>query len=135
MATTSIKNLAEAIYESSLNKEGKDFDIAIEKSATYIKDKNLLGKKEEILEALEKIVHRENGIIKAKVTSEIKLKSEVEKEIEEFIKKKYKAKEVILELKEDKGLLGGIKIETENEIIDATLKNKIKQLQDYLITN
>ncbi len=135
MATTSIKNLAEAIYESSLNKEGKDFDIAIEKSAKYIKEKNLLGKKEEILEALERIVHRENGIIKAKVTSEIKLKSGVEKEIEEFIKKKYKAKEVILELKEDKGLLGGIKIETENEIIDATLKNKIKQLQDYLITN
>ena len=94
-----------------------------------------MGKKEEILKALEKIVNKENGILKAKITTEIKLNEEIVKEIEEFIKKKYKAKEVILELKEDKELLGGIKMEIEDEIIDATLRNKIKQLQTYLITN
>ena len=134
MATTSIKNLAQAIYESSLNKEGKELDAAIDKCAVYLKNKNLLGKKEEILEALEKIINKEDGVIKAKVTTEVKLKTGLEKEIKEFIKKKYKSKEVILELKEDKELLGGLKIEVEDEIIDATLSNKIKQLQDYLIT-
>jgi len=135
MATASIKNLAQAIYESSLNKEGKDLDVAIDKCALYLKNKNLLGKKEEILEALEKIINKENGVVKAKVTTEIKLKTEVAKEIEEFIKKKYKIKEVILEEQVDKKLLGGIKIEIGDDIIDATLTNKIKQLQDYLITN
>jgi len=135
MATTSIKNLAQAIYESSLNKEGSELDATIDKCAIYLKNKNLLGKKEEILKALEKIINKENGIIKAKVTTEIKLKTEVGKEIEEFIKKKYKAKEIILEEKVEPKLLGGIKIEIGDEIIDATLTNKIKQLQDYLITN
>lgn len=135
MATTITKNLVEAIYESSSNKEGKELDVAIEKCAVYLKNKNLLGKKEEILKALEKIVNKENGIIKAKVTTEVKLKTSLEKEIEEFIKKKYKAKQVNLELKEDPKLLGGIKVEIGDEIIDATLRNKIKQLQDYLITN
>ena len=55
--------------------------------------------------------------------------------LEEFIKKKYKAKEVIQIEKVDEKLLGGIKIEIGDDIIDATLRNKIKQLQTYLITN
>jgi len=135
MATASIKNLAQAIYESSLNKEGRELDVAIDKCAVYLKNKNLLGKKEEILKALEKIVNKEGGIVKAKVTTEVKLKTEMAKEIEEFIKKKYKSKEVILEEQVNEKLLGGIKIEIGDDIIDATLSNKIKQLQDYLITN
>ena len=135
MASTSIKNLAQAIYESSLTKEGKELDVAIDKCALYLKNKNLLGKKEEILNALEKIVNKENSVIKAKVTTEMKLQTDVTKEIEEFIKKKYKAKEVILEEKVDKKILGGVKIEIEDDIIDVTLRNKIKQLQNYLITN
>lgn len=135
MATISIKNLAEAIYESSLGKEGVALSSSLEKSAIFLKDRNLLGKKEEILKALEKIINKEGGIVNAKVTTESKLKKEYEKEIEEFIKKKYKAKEVILELKEDPKLLGGIKIEIGDEIIDGTLLHKINQLQTYLITN
>jgi ATP synthase F1 delta subunit len=135
MATTSIKNLAQAIYESSSNKEGKEFDVAIDKCAVYIKNKNLLGKKEEILKALEKIINKEGGIVNAKVTTESKLNKEYEKEIEEFIKKKYKAKEVMIEEKVDPKLLGGIKIEIGDDIIDGTLAHKIKQLQTYLITN
>ena len=135
MATTSIKNLAQALYESTLLKEGKELELIIEKSAIYLKNKNLLGKKEEILDALEKIVNRENGIIKARVTTEIKLKTEITKEIEEFIKRKYKAKDVILEEIVDKKLLGGVKIEIGDDIIDATLLHKTKQLQNYLITN
>lgn len=135
MAQTSIKNLTEAIYESSLGKEGEDLHKIIEKSAIYLKNKNLLGKKEEILKALQKKINKENGIVNAKVSSEIKLKIETEKEVSEFIKKKYKAKEIILEEKVDPKLLGGIKIEIGDDIIDATLLNKIKQLQTYLITN
>jgi F-type H+-transporting ATPase subunit delta len=135
MATISIKNIAEAIYESSLGKEGSALSSSLEKSATFLKNRNLLGKKEEILKALEKIINKEVGIVSAKVTTESKLKKEYEKEIEEFIKKKYKAKDVLLELKENPKLLGGIKIEIGDEIIDGTLAHKIKQLQTYLITN
>ncbi|MFA6355379.1 MAG: F0F1 ATP synthase subunit delta [Candidatus Paceibacterota bacterium] len=135
MVSISIKNLTQAIYDSSFDKEGKVLEDILLKTATYLKNKNLLGKKEEILKSLEEIINKEQGIIKAKVSTEIKLKTEVKKEIEEFIKKKYKIKEVILEEQIDEKLLGGIKIEIGDEIIDATISNKIKQLQTYLITN
>lgn len=135
MAIISIKNLTQAIYDSSLGKEGKVLDDILLKTATFLKNKNLLGKKEEILKSLEKIINKEQRIIKIKVSAETKLKTETQKEIEEFIKKKYKTKEVIIEEKIDPKLLGGIKIEIGDDIIDATLSNKIKQLQTYLITN
>jgi len=135
MSTVSIKNLANAIYESSLNKEGISLDEVIENSAKLIKDKNLLNKSEQILSSLEKIIDKKEGIIRVKVSSRTKITDKESKEIIEFIKKRFEAKEVILEIKEDISLLGGIKIETGDEIIDTTLRNKLNQLQNYLITN
>ncbi len=135
MASISIKNLASAIYESSSDKDGVLLDSIIKKSATFIRDKNLLGKKDEILKALEEIVNKENGVVKVKITTSEKLQEDIKTEIEEFVKKKYKANEVEIESKEDKKLLGGIKIEIGDDIIDTTLLNKIHQLQNYLITN
>lgn len=135
MTSISIKNLAEAIYESSLGKDGGDLDSVIEKSCIFIRNKNLLGKKEEILEALEKLIDKKEGVVRVAVSTSNKLTKEDQREIEEFIIKKYKAKTVNLELREDKRLLGGIKIEIGDDIIDTTLSNKIHQLQNYLITN
>lgn len=135
MASISTKNIAQAIYESLCNKEGALLDAAITESAVFLKEKNLLGRKEEILKTLEKIINKEKGIIKAKITTKSQIEKELERGIEEFIKSKYKAKEVLLELKTDKDVLGGIKIEIGDEIIDTTLSSKIHQLQNYLITN
>lgn len=135
MASISTQNIAQAIYESSYKKEGALLDTAITESALFLKNKNLLGKKEEILKALEKIIYKEEGIIKAKITTRSQIDKDLEKGIEGFIKNKYKIKEVILELKIDPKVLGGIRIEIEDKIIDTTLSNKIHQLQDYLIKN
>ena len=56
-------------------------------------------------------------------------------DIEESIKKRWGAKEVEMSLIEDKGLIGGIKIEVGDEIVNMTLRNKLEKLQDYLIKN
>ncbi len=135
MAKISIKNLAQAIYESTKGKEGLALDSIIEKSGRFVRDRNLLGKKEEILNAVEDIINKENGIVKAKVGAGGKLKSGISKEIEESIKKRYKAKEVHMEITEDKNFIGGIKIEVGDEVLDATLLNKVHQLQNYLTAN
>lgn len=135
MATVSIKNLATAIYESSRGKEGKDLDTLMADCAKLISDKHLLGKSEQLLSALETIIDKEYGRVRAKATSKTKLSMKMIEEVEEFIKKRYKSKEVILELKEDTNALGGIKIEIGDEVIDTTLRSRLNQLQNYLITN
>ena len=48
------------------------------------------------------------------------------------MKKRYSAKEVALNPVLDKTLLGGMRVEVSDEVIDLTLKNKVEQLQKYL---
>ena len=135
MSTISIKNIASAIYESSINKEGDELDMIIKNSTKLIAHNNLLGKSEQILTELENIIDKEQGRIRVKVKSKIKITDKINDEIIDFIKKRFKAKEVILEITEDPKLLGGIKIEIGDEIIDTTLRYKLNQLQNYLTTN
>jgi len=135
MSKISIKNLANAIYESSKNKEGKELDELMANSAHLISSKHLLSKSEQILSTLETIIDKDQGIVRATINSKSKLTPKTIEEISDFIKNRFKAKEVILELKENPNLLGGIKIEIGDEVIDTTLRHKLNSLQNYLTLN
>ena len=135
MATISINNLARAIYESSHDKEGKELDVVTKKAVSLISKKHLLSKSKEIITQLEKIIDKKEEVVRAKISSKDKIDKKILSEIEDIIKKRYKAKNTVLEFNIDPKLLGGIKIEVGDEIIDTTLKNKIKKLENYLITN
>lgn len=134
MATISVNNLARAIYESSLGKDGKDLDAVTKKAVNLISKKHLLSKSKEIITQLEKIIDKKDEVVRAKISSKSKIDKKIVDEIEDFIKKRYKVKNAILEFSIEPKLLGGIRIEIGDEIIDTTLKNKIKKLQNYLIT-
>jgi F0F1-type ATP synthase delta subunit len=56
-------------------------------------------------------------------------------ELEESLKKKYKAHSVVIDQKENEKLISGIKIEARDEIIDLTLRNRLNKLQTHLIKN
>lgn len=134
MATISINNLARAIYESSKGKDGAELDVVVKNTIDLISKKHLMSKSKEILTSLEKIIDKNEEVARAKISSRIKLEKKIVDEIEDFIRKKYKAKKIVLEFEIDEKLLGGIKIEVGDEIIDTTLKNKIKKLENYLVT-
>jgi F-type H+-transporting ATPase subunit delta len=134
MAIISINNIARAIYESSHGKDGAGLDVVTKNAVDLISKKHLMSRSKEILIELEKIVDKNEEVVRAKISSKTKLDKHITGEIEDFIKKRYKAKNTVLEFIIDEKLLGGIKVEVGDEIIDTTLKNKIKKLQNYLIT-
>lgn len=134
MATISINNIARAIYESSHEKRGEELDIVTKKAVDLISKKHLMSRSKEILIELEKIIDRKEEVVRAKISSKTKLDKKIIDEIEDFVKKRYKAKNTVLEFIVNEKLLGGIKIEVGDEVIDTTLKNKITKLQNYLIT-
>jgi F-type H+-transporting ATPase subunit delta len=135
MANISIKNIAEAIYESGKDKSGIDLANTMKNATKILADKHLLGKTPQILEKLEQIIDSKESIVRAKITSVNILSKKDAEEIEELIKKRYRAKEVEMNFREDKELLGGIKIEVGDEVINMTLRNRLNKLQDYLIKN
>lgn len=135
MATISVNNIASAIYESSQGKDGAELDIVMKKAVNLISKKHLMSKSKEILSQLERIIDKKDEIVRVKISSKAKIDKKITDEIDDFIKKRYKVKQTVLEFSIDEKLLGGMRIEVGDEIIDVTTKSKIKKLQNYLITN
>lgn len=135
MATISTNNLARAIYESSVGKKGEELDFVVKNTVKLMKDKHLLGKSKEILKKLERIVDKNEESIKVKISARNKLDKYARGEVENFIKERYKVKNVEIEEVLNEKLLGGMKLEVGDEVVDLTLKNKIHRLKNYLINN
>lgn len=133
MATLSNNDIAEAIHLVSLGKSGNELNEEIKKIVRFLKDRGLLSKSRDILEKLDGIINKELGKVVVKVYTKDKLRDKLKIELNTFLKERYKAKEIILEERQDERLIGGVRIEIGDEIIDLSVKNKIKKLQEHLI--
>ena len=135
MAKLSPKTIAQAIYKTAKDKSGTELERALQLSVEFLAKKNWLSKTPEILKHLEQVKNQDLGIVSAKVTSCAPLTKYTSDEVKHALKKRYKAEDVIVELQEDKKLIGGIKIEANDEVIDLSFKNKLNQLQNHLLTH
>ena len=133
MATISNNDIARAIYLVSKDKTSAELHETNKKVVKFLARRRLLSKAGDILERLNKIINQESERIVVKVSSAKQLKEEAKNELILLLKKRYEAKEVVLVETLDEKLLGGIRVEVNDEIIDLTVKNKFKKLQEYLI--
>ena len=133
MAKISVKNSAEAIYGTLEGKSGAELDSALKNTVRFLDEKKLLNQSEDLLSEIEKIINKKNGIIKIKVRSAKKVPDAKRKELESKMIEKYKAKWIESEYFEEKDLLGGMRIEIGEEVMDMTYRNKLDQLEKYLI--
>ena len=134
MSKISAKNVALAIYAAAKGKSGKELEHTIKNSVEFLARKNLLSRSPEILENLETVENDDQNIVRAKVATPRKLSKHTADEVGSALKKRYKA-DIVLDLTEDPSLLGGIRIEARDEVIDLSLKNKVAQLQNYLLSS
>lgn len=135
MAQVSTKTIAQAIYEASYDKEGKELSLVLLNATKVLADKHLLGKSKEILEHLQNIIDQKEGTVRANIQSAQKLSKNITTDIEDELRKRYKAKTVEIENNIDEKYLGGLKIQVGDEIIDLTLSHQLHQLQNYLNAN
>jgi F-type H+-transporting ATPase subunit delta len=132
MTTLSNNDIARAIYLVSKDKTTAELHDVNKKVVKFLARRRLLSKSKDILGRLSKIINHENKRIIVKILSAKKLKEELKKKLIFFLEKHYKAKEVVIEETLDEKLLGGMRIEVNDEIIDLTVRNKIKKLQEHL---
>ena len=133
MKKISMKNSAEAIHSSLEGKSVAELDSALKNAVKFLDKKRMLGKSEDILIELEKIIDKKNGILKIKVKSAKKIPDDKRKELESQMIEKYKAKGIESIYLEDKHLLGGMRIEIGEEVMDMTYRNKLNQLSKFLL--
>lgn len=133
MTKISPKNIAEAVYKVTENKTGENLASLLKRSAQLIKDKRMLGRSDDIIKALQNIFDKKTGTVRMKVTTAKNLDSSERSKIENEIKEKYKAQVVIGEFLEKRELLGGMKIEVGDEVLDSTYKKRLQKLEKFLI--
>ncbi len=130
MADVSNNYIAKAIYLAS--KENPD-DLA-SRVVKFLAKKRLLSRAPGIILQLEKILYKIENKILVKVTSAEKLSSSEKSELEQFLKKRYEVKQILFKEIVDSRVIGGMKIEIDEEVLDSTIKNRIQKLQEHLIS-
>ncbi len=136
MAILKNNDIAYAIHHATLDKTGAELGTAISNSAKFLLRHRLNSKRQDIIfEKLHEIQNKEEKIVEAKIFSKNKLSHTSIHEIKQFLEKKYKAETIELEEEIDDGLIGGMKIQVGDDIIDATLSNQLEQLQKHLLRN
>jgi F-type H+-transporting ATPase subunit delta len=132
MAIISNHNVAQAIYLSLKDKPESEQPAFFKNVVRFLARRRLLSKAPDILERLNKIINDDQGKISVKVSSVEKINESAKKEITHNLAKHYGGKTVILEENLNNKLIGGYKIEVNDEVIDFSIKNRIEKLQAYL---
>ena len=135
MTIISNNNIARAIYLATKGKNDAEQSLIFPKVIQFLFRRRLLSKAPDILLHLNKIINGEEGKIVAKISSRDNLNEKIKRELAHALTKRYSAKEVVLSEVLDEKLLGGFKVEINDEVIDLTIKNKIGKLQEYLISS
>jgi F-type H+-transporting ATPase subunit delta len=132
MTAISNNNIARAIYSVTKDKSVAEQSAIVPQVVKFLARKRLLSKSPDILARLNKIINEDMGKIVAKISSVEKISETTRKEISQSLSKRYGGKEITLEENLDERVLGGYKIEVNDEVIDLTIKNRMKKLQAHL---
>lgn len=133
MQKISPKNIAEALYEATLSKNEAELKELLKRSVSILDKKNMLGKSEDILQALQNIIDKKTNTVRLKVTTAESMTSENKKNLERDMKEKYKAEIVLGEFFVKEELLGGMRVEVGDEVQDTTYKHTLHKLEKFLI--
>ena len=132
MTTISNNDIARAIYAVSLGKRGHELSSALEGAVRFLSRKHLLSQSPDILLKLEKVINKEEGRTVVRVSSAKKLDERTRTHLAHTFEKRSGAKEVVLIETLDDKLLGGMRLESGDEVIDLSVRNKIKKLKEHL---
>ena len=123
---------ANTLYELTDGKTKQDVDGVVAGFLKVLQKNNQLKMAGKIIEQFNGIYNQENGIVEVDVTTRYKIQDTITKQIEKFVKEKYKAKEVVIKNKVDENIKGGIIIKVGDEIVDASISGKLRSLKSSL---
>lgn len=133
MTVISTNHIAQAIHKAAQNKTAHEQTSVLKNVVKFLAKKKLFPKSGNILEALEKIINTEENRIHVKIFSAEKLNEKHKHDLTEPLKKRYGVEKISWSENIDETLLDGFRIEKDDEILDLSARNKVKQLQAYLI--
>lgn len=128
------KIYALALYESIKEAKPKDFDLLISNFVKLLARKNILSYLNKIIAEFEKIYNEKEGIANATVYSALALSEPEKRKLFEALEK-MTGKKINLTEKVEKSLIGGLKLQLGDIIIDDSILARISSLKNNLLNN
>lgn len=128
----SAKQYARALYELTEGKSEKEIDGVITDLVARMKKNGHLKFSQDVIALFEKEYNDANSIVTATVVSAFPLQETQKDSVESYIKDRYSATQVIAEYCEDKSVKGGVVITVGDEVLDASVSGKLKQINQAL---
>jgi len=122
MASTSRQELAKAILRLSDNMSGKRLSEAI---AAYLVENRRTGELDAIMREVARLRQQRDGVTEVTATSAYKLNDSARRSIKQILgSEKLTINEVV-----DAEVLGGVRLETSETLLDLTVRNRLNQLK------
>ncbi len=127
------KQYAKALFFEVLNKDNKEVLPIIDRFFDILKSDNSLSKIEKIISHFNDFWKKEHSLVEAEITTARLLDDNLKKEIVNYLLKLSQSDKIKIEEKQDKKIIGGFVIKYNDKILDASIKNKIKNFKNNLI--
>lgn len=121
------KQLAAALYQITRGLKGEKMTSALRGFVALLTRAHKLGQSERVIGEFIKHSKKEDGIIEIEVTSARGLDDGTMSHIKKAIGAKVEEKSIV-----DKDILGGVRIKTDDKILDASLKTQLINLKKTL---
>ena len=117
-------DLIEALFNEKINNNLKNF-------LKILVEKGRISSLQSIELTFKELLNEKHNILEGTVISAVSLTTEKVKELEETLSKKYN-KNITLENKVDKSILGGVLVRLGNIQIDGSVKTRLDNIKDQL---
>lgn len=125
---TSNRQLAQALYQVTVDAKGERLHKAIAEFAKLLVRAHKMTRADNIIKEFERYSKKQAGIVEIEVQSARKLDEKILNQVKKIFGNKVEASESV-----DESLLGGVKVRTEDEILDGSLKTQLNQLKQSLV--
>ena len=128
----SVNQYAKTLLELTEGKTEQEVSDIVKKFADILKKDGQIKNAPRIIEKFSEVFNAKHRIVEVIMTTRQKAENQSIKEVEEFVKKKYDAKEVNIKNIIDEKIKGGIIIKVGNEVIDASVGGQLGKLKKVL---
>lgn len=129
-----VQQYAKTLLELTDGKTEQAVSDVVKKFAEVLKKDGQIKNAGKIMEKFSEIYNAKHGIVEANVISSRELSRDKIQQVENFIKEKYSAKEVIVKNIVDEKIKGGIIIKVGDEVLDGSVGGQLKRLRKNLVS-
>ncbi|HOX10681.1 MAG TPA: ATP synthase F1 subunit delta [Candidatus Moranbacteria bacterium] len=129
-----VQQYAKTLLELTDRKTEQAVSDVVKKFAEVLKKDGQIKNAGKIMEKFSEIYNAKHGIVEANVISSRELSRDKIQQVENFIKEKYSAKEVIVKNIVDEKIKGGIIIKVGDEVLDGSVGGQLKRLRKNLVS-